>query len=304
MKITDQQYEVVASRSKAGAREIPADQPSSVAFGILVHLGPIIIPCLILAFIDFTLFNVILVTMGFSFLGLGVSLWAARRDPAVDLPPMPVKVLLRAFLWDITGKGFGVGLTILFGTYYLLSFISPYAETTAPWYKILAAVALSDLWYYCIHRWFMHSKGRGSVKKALRKEHSVHHSITDLDFFRGNKGSLIDNGVISFAFPLAMIGTVLGLSLPGLALAYIILMSIQITHHVNHSFQIGWLKYIIFDSHAHKMHHCKRGRLVNFAAVFAIWDRLLGTYYEDFDLSPSYMHAHNITLPINPVKGK
>ena len=302
MHLFDQQYKVITNPAKIEQAKVPADDPSSVLFGILIHLGPIIFPCIILSAIDFTVFNVMVVAFAFAFLGLGIALVAAKFRPAIPLPSMNLKILLRAFLWDIIGKGFGVGFSILLGAYFLLSYLSPYEATTSDWYKIVVAIALSDLWYYCIHRWFMHSKSNHTLAKKLRQEHAMHHSITDLDFFRGNKGSVIDNGVISFAFPLAIISTFLGLSLPGVLLAYIILMSIQITHHVNHSFQIGWLKYIIFDSHAHKLHHCKRGRLVNFAAVFAFWDRLFGTYYEDFSLSPSFMHAKKVTLPISPLK--
>ncbi len=301
MKLFANQFETLEISGNVKYEQIPPDVASSTLFGILVHLGPIIIPCIILAYMDFSLMNVMIVAFSISFLGLGAALLAGKYRPSIDLPPMPTKVCLRAFFWDIVGKGFGVGLSLLFISYYLLSFISPFEATSSVWYKILIAITLSDLWYYSIHRWFMHSKGKGFLVKKLRKEHSVHHSITDLDFFRGNKGSVIDNGVISFALPLAVISTLLGLSLPGTILAYIILMSIQVTHHVNHSFQIGWLRYFIFDSHAHKLHHCKRGRLVNFAAVFAFWDRMFGTYYEDFSKCPSYMHANDITLPIKPI---
>ena len=282
--------------------DIPADQPSAVWIGISLHIFPIILGCLLVQQLGMTLFNVLIIFFPIGFITTGICVWLGNKKPAVELPPMKLKVFLRAFLWDILGKGFGVGLAILGVGYFLLSAISPYSTTTAHWYKIVIAILMADLWYYSIHRWFMHSKGRAWIITKLRKEHAIHHSITDLDFFRGNKGSVIDNGVVSFALPLAIFSTILGLNFAATLMVYQILMLVQVTHHVNHSFQIGKLRYIVFDSHAHKMHHCNRGRLVNFAAVFSIWDRLFGTYYEDFSKCPSYMHAHRIKLSIKSLK--
>ena len=56
------------------------------------------------------------------------------------------------------------------------------------------------------------------------------------------------------------------------------------------------------DNHAHKLHHCKRGNLINHAAAFSVFDRLFGTYYEDWALSSNYLHHHKIALPIKPLE--
>jgi hypothetical protein len=61
------------------------------------------------------------------------------------------------------------------------------------------------------------------------------------------------------------------------------------------------LRYLFMDNHAHKLHHCKRGNLVNHAAAFSVFDRLFGTYYEDWNLSSNYLHHYNIALPIKPI---
>ena len=99
-----------------------------------------------------------------------------------------------------------------------------------------------------------------------------------------------------------IISTLLGMSLSSIIWVYLVLMMVQITHHTNHTFDIGALRLLIFDSHAHKMHHCKKGQRVNYAAVFAIWDRLLGSYYEDPSLSPNWMHTKGVPLPIRARK--
>jgi sterol desaturase/sphingolipid hydroxylase (fatty acid hydroxylase superfamily) len=83
--------------------------------------------------------------------------------------------------------------------------------------------------------------------------------------------------------------------------AYALVLLLQGTHHVNHTFNIGVLRYVFVDNHAHKLHHCPRGNLVNHGALFSLWDRFFGTFYEDFNRSPSHMAKHGIALPIRPM---
>ncbi|MGK0387739.1 MAG: sterol desaturase/sphingolipid hydroxylase (fatty acid hydroxylase superfamily) [Maribacter sp.] len=52
------------------------------------------------------------------------------------------------------------------------------------------------------------------------------------------------------------------------------------------------------DNRAHKLHHCRRGNLINHGTLFSLWDRAFNTYYEDWNLSSNYMHKHNIILKI------
>ena len=77
---------------------------------------------------------------------------------------------------------------------------------------------------------------------------------------------------------------------------------LQATDHTSVTYNIGWLRYVFMDNHAHKLHHCKRGNLINHAAAFSVFDRLFGTYYEDWTLSSNYLHHHKIALPIKPVE--
>jgi sterol desaturase/sphingolipid hydroxylase (fatty acid hydroxylase superfamily) len=79
-------------------------------------------------------------------------------------------------------------------------------------------------------------------------------------------------------------------------------LALQATDHTSVTYNIGWLKYIFMDNHAHKFHHCKRGNFINHAAAFSMWDRWFGTYYENWDLSSNYLHHHGISLPIKPVR--
>ena len=278
--------------------EIPADTGSPVWFGILVHLGGIFASVPILHTIGLSLGSVLLVMGTASGLTLAVSLVASAVWPKATLPAMERRTMLRHFLWDILGKGLCVGGAVVAVGCWAVSWVSPHEVLSAGWGRMLLAVALCDLWYFSLHRWLMHGRGREATTRRFRREHGIHHRVTALDFFRGNQGSLIDNGVVSFPLPLILCSLVLGLSPGAVAWVYLVLMLVQVTHHVNHTFDIGVLRYVVLDSHAHKMHHCSRGQLVNFAAVFSVWDRLLGSYYENYDLSPSHLHTARLPAPI------
>ncbi len=278
---------------------VPPDEGSPVWFGILIHLGGPLLSIPILAILGMSPVITAAVMLALGLISTAAALQAARVRPAADLPAIQRDDLLRHFFWDILAKGFGVGGVVLVVGCGLGMMVSPReALTTSPGH-MLAALLFCDFWYYSLHRWLMHGRGQERLTRLLRREHGIHHSVTALDFFRGNQGSLLDNGVVSFPLPLIIISTALGMSPAAIIWVYMVLMMVQVTHHVNHTFRIGALRYIVFDSHAHKMHHCKKGQLVNFAAVFAIWDRLLGSYYEDESLSPTYMHTHGIPLAIS-----
>jgi sterol desaturase/sphingolipid hydroxylase (fatty acid hydroxylase superfamily) len=78
-------------------------------------------------------------------------------------------------------------------------------------------------------------------------------------------------------------------------------LTLQATDHTSVTYNIGWLRYVFMDNHAHKFHHCIRGNLVNHAAAFSVFDRVFGTFYEDWALSSNYLHHHRIPLPIKAV---
>jgi len=277
---------------------VPADISSPAWFGVLVHLGGPLLSIPILAAVGMSWVNTVVVMGGLGFLSFFVAEMAARLQPAAELPPLERAALLKHICWDIVAKGFGVGgLVLLLGCGASMALLPAESRSTGPW-QMLVALAFCDVWYYTLHRFLMHGKGQGAAVRFARREHGVHHRVSALDFFRGNQGSLLDNGVISFPLPLILVSTALGMSPAAITWVYMVLMMVQITHHVNHTFSIGLLRLVVLDSHAHKMHHCAKGQMVNFAAVFAVWDRAFGTYYEDAELNPIYMHTHKIPLPI------
>ena len=184
---------------------------------------------------------------------------------------------------------------MVFG-WWVCHFFSP--PHPASWVSILGAVAFADFSFYFIHRYFNHGKKNLPIVRWFRRNHAPHHSVEALDFLRGNLSSWIDTSVASFQIPLVIFGAILGFDLISEWVAYVLILLFQSTHHVNHTFNIGWLSRIFVDNHNHKIHHCPRGYLVNHGAVFSLWDQCFGTYYENRNISPSYFEKNRIPLPI------
>lgn len=198
----------------------------------------------------------------------------------------------------VFATGVGIGSLVVICGWWCLSHL-----LKTPWHVsgmtgILIALLLTDFAYYLIHRLLNHSDGINRLTRWFRKIHGPHHATKELDFFRGNLSTLFDTAVTGFQVPLALIAAALGMNLESMLTAYALVLLLQSTHHANHTFNIGTLRYIFVDNHCHKLHHCRRGFNVNFAAIFSVWDLIFFTYYEEWDCSSSYMVKHAIPLPV------
>jgi len=279
--------------------DVPAEQRSSLTFGLLVHLGPAALFVSSLALFGATL-SVALIAFVFISLGnLVIVLASERLAPSVDLP-RPDADEIREGLALVFVTGVVGGSVVVVGGWWLASLLMPAHMSGSSWIAIAAAVVLTDGCYYWVHRSLNHGKGRSRLIKWFRRSHARHHSVTHLDFFRGNVSSFVDTAVTGFQLPLVMLASLFGMDLVSTAIAYALVLMLQGTHHVNHTFNLGVLRFVFMDNHAHKLHHCPRGRLVNHAALFSIWDRLFGTYYEDWRLSSNFMSKHHVALPLRP----
>jgi sterol desaturase/sphingolipid hydroxylase (fatty acid hydroxylase superfamily) len=220
-----------------------------------------------------------------------------RFWPSLDLPKATAREI-----WDglfmVFIKGVAIGGGFVAGGWYVFSKFPLYGKLYNNWWLIGAATVLLDFAYYLIHNFMSHSRGGNSILKFYRKKHAAHHSVTELDFLRGNQSSLADTSLGQFQPALIIISWLLGMDLAPTLVAYGLILLLQATDHSSVTFNIGWLSYIFMDNHAHKLHHCKRGNLINHAAGFSFFDRLFGTYYEDWRLSSNYLHHNVIALPI------
>lgn len=279
---------------------IPAEQRGNIWLGILGHLGSPVAYILVLALLGVTLWSALLGFLGVSFVFLFFTLYMERTQPAVDLPKATAldnwNGLVVVFI-----KGVAVGGGLITLGWWLLSFVPIWKAQSNSWWLILIATFATDLAYYWIHRLLSHSRGNHPILKYYRKKHAAHHSVSELDFMRGNQSSWVDTAISQFQPSLIIISWLLGMDLAATWTTYGLILMLQATDHTNITFNIGWLSYLFMDNHAHKLHHCKRGNLINHAAAFSIYDRLWGTYYEDWDLSSNYLHHHRIALPIKRV---
>lgn len=293
------------TRWSPALQKVPPERLGSLSFGLFNHLVPTLGFCFLAEMTEFSWLSMIIGFLAISLVGMFLLIWAEHKYPCVKLAPISRGQVFKGLsLVFIKGVGAG-GLIVISGwmIFHLLfpvsfTFHSQLPTSLHRWMQIIFAVLMTDLVYYLIHRFLNHGRISQSLHRWYRRNHSVHHSVLALDFFRGNISSFFDTAVTGFQIPLILIGALLKMSLASQITAYAITLLLQSTHHVNHTFNIGWFRYIFVDNHTHKLHHCVRGGLVNFAAIFSFWDRLFGTYYENFNLCANYLEKNRIPLPI------
>jgi sterol desaturase/sphingolipid hydroxylase (fatty acid hydroxylase superfamily) len=281
--------------------QIPKEQKGNVLYGIFGHLGTPFTFILGTAIFGVTPLNVVVTFLVVSLIFIPFTLIEERRNASIQLPNYVMREFLDG-LWMLFFKGILVGGGFVTLGWWALSFIPLYGQHYNNWWLIIVATFLTDLAYYWIHRLMSHSRGNHPILKYYRKKHAAHHSVTELDFLRGNQSSLVDTAISQFQPSLIVISYFMGMDLASTWSAYVLILMFQATDHTSVTYNIGWLKYLFMDNHAHKLHHCKRGNLINHAAAFSIYDRLWGTYYEDWNLSSNYLHHHRIALPIKRVE--
>jgi sterol desaturase/sphingolipid hydroxylase (fatty acid hydroxylase superfamily) len=282
--------------------KVPPEQVGNVAYGIFGHLGSPFFYVVVLAWVGVTAWSAFWVFLAVSVVFMVFTLAAEKLQPSIRLPAATWREV-----WDgifmVFVKGIGVGGGFVVSGWWALSHVPLWGPLSNSWVLIALATAGTDLAYYTIHRVMSHTRKNAGLPKYYRKKHGAHHAVSEMDFLRGNQSSLVDTALSQFQPSLIVISWLLGLDLGGTIAAYALILALQATDHTSITFNIGWLKYIFMDNHAHKLHHCKRGHLINFAAAFSVWDRLLGTYYEDWSLSSNYLHHHGIALPLKAADG-
>ncbi len=290
---------------KGNRAGIPSEQILSISMGLMVHLGPAVIFTLLLILFGRSLELILGSFIILSGLNLWLIIQLEEKHPSVELAPRSLHAWLEGMSLVFI-KGVICGSLVVVSGWFALSTLfteilpaTPGYVTSKPtWLTIFAAVMLTDLAYYGSHRFLNHGKGKNIVSKTFKKVHVAHHSVEVLDFLRGNVSSFWDTAITGFQVPLAIIGACLGLDLPSILITYSLVLMLQATHHANHTVNIGLLRFFFMDNHAHKLHHCPRGYLVNHGALFSLWDQAFGTYYEDWNLSSNYMQKHRIPIPV------
>jgi sterol desaturase/sphingolipid hydroxylase (fatty acid hydroxylase superfamily) len=274
---------------------VPPERKGSFLFGITVHLGPAALFILLSQATGRSPAWLLPVFLLASLSALFMILGAEKGSPSVSLDPLSLRDVIAGIgLVFITGAG--IGTAVVASGQWFLARIYQTPWHTGGWLVIVSAVPLTDFGYYWIHRTLNHGRGHHAIVRLYRRNHARHHSVAALDFFRGNLSSVPDTAVTGFQFSLIVISSFLGMDLLSTLTAYGLVLLLQATHHVNYTFNIGPFRYLFVDNHSHKLHHCPGGTLVNYGAIVSIWDRLFGTFYEDWTASASYMEKHAIHI--------
>lgn len=278
-------------------KEVPKEQEGNLLLGLIFHLGPSVMFITLLVIFGMSLAKVIGFYLGVSIVFIIPTLIFERYNPAVEIQMPNFKEFMNG-LSVVFYKGILVGGGFIAAGWWLWSTFLPLTSTRNSWFLIILGVFITDLFYYMIHRFLSHGNGQNPIIKFYRKAHGAHHNVSELDFIRGNQSSLVDTALSQFQPSLIFISACMGLDLPSTLAVYGLVLMLQSTDHVNFTCNIGFLKYIFMDNHAHRFHHCKRGNLVNHGAVFSLYDRFFGTYYEDWNISAGYIHHNDLLLPI------
>lgn len=152
------------------------------------------------------------------------------------------------------------------------------------WLKLIATIVITDFCTYWLHR----------LKHAwpvLWQFHKVHHSQSELNVFTRFRFPLLDRLLdMVVLFP---IGVITGSATVPLVL-YLFVVLRSCLEHSGQTWTYGLLGWLIVSPSFHGTHHSKAPEHIdrNFAGVFAIWDRMFGTYAPRGDKPLTYGLHH------------
>ena len=135
---------------------------------------------------------------------------------------------------------------------------------------VLLSAFLFDFFYYWFHR-LQH------VVPFMWAFHSVHHSNRSLNVLSCYHHPMEDLWRLPLLLlPIALIFEVVA---PSLFLVSAFVAAWGIFNHMDSSFSLGRLRYVLADNHYHRLHHSIASDHfnVNYAGMFSMWDRLFRT---------------------------
>lgn len=147
--------------------------------------------------------------------------------------------------------------------------------------RILAAVLVVDFVLYWLHR----AQHRFEF---LWRTHSFHHSVDELWWFSGFRTSFLHSLLYNvpqafvplFLFQLTPLEAGLGFALGVLA---------QLWEHANVDVDLGPFRHVLVSPKYHRIHHAAiEPQNKNFAPIFALWDKLFGTWIDPRSMPASF----------------
>jgi sterol desaturase/sphingolipid hydroxylase (fatty acid hydroxylase superfamily) len=135
---------------------------------------------------------------------------------------------------------------------------------------------LDDTWFYWIHRLLHHPK-------IFKYVHKVHHKSIDVNPFTSLSFHWVETLLLtSWIVPVSMF---FPMYVPAFGLLQIWGLLDNIKSHIGYEFFPSWwnksIGKLMTSSTHHNMHHSKFNG--NYGVHFRIWDRLLGTEFNDYE---------------------
>lgn len=219
-------------------------------------------------------------------------LFTLRRDQRILRKLWTMDLMYLA----LNGILIAIGLNVIvFGGLFLSSLVVPSAlqewvGSQPIWLQLPAAIVLSDLGFYAVHRLF-------HAVPWLWKFHMIHHSIEELDWLAAHRVHPVDQILTKGASLLPIF--ILGFS-PATVAAYAFLYRWQsLLIHSNVKIGYGWLNWIVASPRFHHWHHANHRQAYdkNFAGQLSILDFIFGTSYMPVRDMPK---RYGINHPIQP----
>jgi len=139
--------------------------------------------------------------------------------------------------------------------------------------RVFSYFIIADFGHYWIHR-FMHTK-------QVWRIHKWHHSPTYMYWLAGVRGTVPQQVIVNLPYIFAW--SFLGLSPWWMELAIGMFNALQNDWmHMNVTWRSNWLEWFVVTPRYHHIHHSDNPAhyKANLAALFTIWDRLFGTYFD------------------------
>lgn len=163
--------------------------------------------------------------------------------------------------------------------FYTSQFLSLKLSSQLPaWLTWILAFVLWDFMFYWLH--YSHHK-----IKLLWGVHVVHHEGEHFSLSLGIRNSWYSSIT---SFPYFVVMALIGFSTEVFVTVSSIHYFIQFYNHNHLVKNSGWLDYILVTPKHHRVHHGKNAPYIdkNFGGTFVIWDKLFGTFQEEYIENP------------------
>lgn len=171
---------------------------------------------------------------------------------------------------NIATQGLTKGLSFAFMLYLYEFRLFNFSETLPPWLLLVAALFMIDLWFYLWHR-------ANHRIRFLWAIHLSHHSSQEMNFSVAFRQPIL---APLFKIPFMSILPLMGLDPSVIVVAGLASTFWGVIGHTQIIPRLGPIEWFFNTPSAHRVHHGVNPQYIdkNYANMFIIYDRILGTY--------------------------